>query len=76
MKKRIINVRVVPNAKKNEIIQQADCLKIKVTAPPVEGKANEILIEVLAEHFNVKKSAIRIIKGERSRNKMVMIEET
>ncbi len=69
-----INIKVVPNAKKNEVIQQADHLKIKIAAPPVEGKANKVFIEVLAEYFNVKKSAIKIIKGEKSRDKVVMIE--
>lgn len=71
---KIVNIKVVPNAKKNEVIQEVDHLKIKVNAPPVEGKANKVLIEVLAEYFNVKKSAIRIIKGEKSRDKVVMIE--
>ncbi len=71
---KIVNIKVVPNAKKNEVIQMPDYLKIKITTPPVEGKANKILIEVLAEYFNVKKSAIRIIKGEKSRDKVVMIE--
>lgn len=71
---KIMNIKVVPNAKKKEVIQAVDYLKIKVTAPPVEGKANKVLIDVLAEHFNVKKSAIKIIKGEKSRDKVVMIE--
>lgn len=69
-----INIRVIPNAKKNEVIQEADCLKVKVTAPPVEGKANKALVEILAEYFNVRKNAIKIIKGERSKNKVILIK--
>lgn len=70
---KLINIRVIPNAKKNEVIQEAGGLKVKITAPPVEGKANKALIEVLAEYFNVKKSAVKIIKGAKSKNKVIMI---
>jgi uncharacterized protein (TIGR00251 family) len=46
-----------------------------VRAPPVKGKANEAVIEVLAEFFGVKKSDIRIMSGERSREKVVEIRK-
>lgn len=50
-----------------------DTLKVKLTSPPVEGAANRQLIEVLSGFLNIKKSSIQIIKGEKSRNKVVEI---
>ncbi len=47
--------------------------KVYLTAPPVEGKANKLLLELLAKYFNLKKSQIRIIKGGRTRDKVVQI---
>ncbi|MGQ9464877.1 MAG: DUF167 domain-containing protein [bacterium] len=70
---KLINIRVIPNSKKDEVIQESGGLKVKITAPPVEGKANKALVELLAEYFNVKKNKIRIIKGEKSKNKVIMI---
>jgi len=68
-----VSVLVVPNARKNGVVEEGDHLKVYVRAPPVKGKANEAVIEVLAEFFGVKKSDIRIISGERSREKVVEI---
>ncbi len=48
-------------------------LKVKLTAPPVDGAANEQLIEIIAEEFGVKKSAVRIIRGQSSKTKVVEI---
>ena len=66
-------VRVVPNAKQRKIIADGEMLKVYVTAPAVEGKANEAVIEALAEHFGVKRRQIKIISGEKNRNKVVEI---
>lgn len=66
-------VRVVPNAKRNEVKKEGERIKVYLTAPPVEGKANKLLIEVLAGHFNCKKSQIKIIKGEKSRGKVIEV---
>ena len=68
-----INVKVVANAKKNSIKEENGCLKIYLTAPAVEGKANKALIDFLAVHFVVKKGQIEIIKGLKSKNKTVNI---
>lgn len=71
-----IKVKVIPNAKKNEIVGQlGDVLKIKLKAPAVEGKANAALVEFLAEKFGVKKNQVKIMAGLRSRQKIIKIGE-
>jgi len=76
-----LNVRVIPNAKKNEVAEDiADLfgvrkLKIKVNSPPEDGKANKAVIEVLAEYFNVRKSAVKITSGLTFRDKVIEINE-
>lgn len=67
-------VHVQPNAKKNEIIkQQNGSLKIKITAPPQEGKANRELIALLAQKLKIKKSDIKLVRGETSKTKLIEI---
>lgn len=67
-------VKVIPRSSKNQVIEIGNHeLKIKLTAPPVGGRANELLIEVLADHFGVKKSAVRIVSGVAGRKKIVEI---
>ena len=68
-----IHVKVIPNARKNEVIEEVGTLKVRVTAPALGGRANKAVIEILAEIFNVKKSSVRLIKGEKSRNKIIEI---
>lgn len=70
---KIIAIRVIPNAKKNLIKEEPGRLKVYLNAPAVEGKANKALIEILSEHFSVKKSQIQIIQGAKSRDKVVRI---
>jgi uncharacterized protein (TIGR00251 family) len=65
-----VNVKVIPNAKRDEVVD-GDVLKVYVRAPAVDGKANKAVIKALAEFFNVRKSCIRIVLGERSREKVV-----
>ncbi len=69
-----LNIKVVPGAKHNKIVEEAERLKVYLTAPPVEGKANAALIEFLSEHFKVKRSRIRIVHGQKGRLKLVEIE--
>ncbi|MDO8509993.1 MAG: DUF167 domain-containing protein [bacterium] len=71
-----IKIRVLPRSSKNEVIgEMADgTLKIKLTSPPVDGKANEALIELLAEHYNISKNKIKIVSGLTSKNKIIEIE--
>ena len=68
-----IRVKVVPNSSKNEVKEENGILKIHLTAPPLEGRANKELIGTIAKHFKVKKSQIKIIRGARSREKTVRI---
>jgi uncharacterized protein (TIGR00251 family) len=56
------------------IKKQGEQWKVYLTAPALEGKANLALVEFLAEHFNVRKNCVSIIKGLQSRNKVVKIE--
>lgn len=68
-------IRVTPRARHNEIVEVlADhTIKIRLTAPPVEGKANEALVKFLAEILNVSKSRIEIVAGETGRDKLVSV---
>jgi len=67
-------VKVIPNAKKNEVIMEEGKLKVYVNVPAKDGKANRALIEILADFFNVKKRDVKIVSGEKSREKIVQIE--
>ncbi|BAY33751.1 hypothetical protein NIES37_19000 [Tolypothrix tenuis PCC 7101] len=68
-------VKVKPNSKQQKIEEQADgSLNVHLKSPPVDGKANEELIKLLAEKFNVPKSYIRIKSGATSRQKLVEID--
>ena len=61
--------------KKNEVKKEDRNFKVYLTAPPVKGKANKMLIEVLAEYFGCKKSDLRIMKGDKSRDKFIQKTE-
>ena len=67
-------VRVQPRAKKNAIVgEMGDALKLALTAPPVEGRANEACIAFLSEVLNVPRSSVTIASGESSRNKVIRV---
>jgi uncharacterized protein len=68
------SVKVHPRAKKNAITGEiGDALKLALTAPPVEGRANEGCIEFLAKVLSVPRSSITIAAGESSRNKLIRV---
>lgn len=70
----IIKVKIIPGSSKNKIIGvYNDSLKITITSPPVEGKANKKCIAYLAKYFIVAKSKIEIISGQTSKNKLIKI---
>ncbi len=69
-----LTIRVKPNARRNEVKEvERNIYIVSVTAPPVEGKANKMVIETLAEYFGKPKRAIAIVRGENARVKVVEI---
>lgn len=70
----IQEIKVIPGARKNLYKEENGIVKVYLTAPPVDGRANQALCEFLAEHFDVRSSAIEIIKGLKSRNKVINIK--
>ncbi|MBN1289868.1 MAG: YggU family protein [Actinobacteria bacterium] len=69
-----IKIKVIPGANKNRIETAGEEeLRVYVKVPPVKGKANEEMIGLLAKHFKVGKSEVEIVKGRRSRNKVIRI---
>jgi len=69
-----IQVKVKPSSKTEEVSQEGDTFIVKVKEPPKEGKAIQAVIKLLAEHFGVPQSQVRILSGFRSRNKVIEIE--
>ena len=70
----IIKIKLIPRSSRNEIIgKENDVIKIKLTAPPVEGKANKALVQFLAKKLGAPKRDIEIVSGERSREKSIRI---
>lgn len=71
----VINIKVEPRSSRAMVVgPYGDALKVKLTAPPVDGAANKQLAEILAKYFKVKKASISIIKGQQSKNKVVEIK--
>lgn len=70
------SVKVKPNSKNQAIVEEEDgSLTVHLKSPPVDGKANKELIELLAKKFNVSKSSITIQLGLSGRNKLVNIRD-
>ena len=69
----IIKVKVIPNAKRNELVKTDSGYRVRITATPVDGKANDALVEFLSKEFKVSKRSIEIIKGQTGRNKTIEI---
>ncbi|WP_372742350.1 DUF167 family protein [Neptunomonas sp.] len=71
-----LSCQIQPKSSRDEIVGlHADSVKIRITAPPVDGKANAHLIKFLAKAFGVSRSAISIASGETGRKKVVRIED-
>lgn len=69
-----LDLYIQPGAKKSEISgQHGDSLKIRIHAPPVDGKANEEVCRFLSKFCGVSLSAVQIVRGEKSRHKSVVI---
>ena len=76
-----ISIKVVTHAKKSEVVADdidlfgARILRVKISQPPEDGKANKALIELLAEYLQVKKNSLTIIAGEKSTHKIIEINQ-
>ncbi len=70
-----INLRVQPRASRDEISGwlDADALRVRVTAPPEDGKANAAVVKLLARQLGVARSDVEIVSGRTSRNKVVEV---
>lgn len=69
-----IKIKVEPRSSRAGIVgPYGDALKVKLTSPPVEGKANRELIELLAKEFGIHKKDIEIVSGQSSKNKIVKL---
>ena len=69
----ILRLKIIPNSSKNEAIWENQTLKIKITAQPIENKANKALIEFLSKKLKTAKSNIKILKGEVNKEKTLLI---
>jgi len=70
-------IRVTPRAKQNKVQPQADgSLKVYVTAPPEDGRANEAVVETIAQWLGVKRRDVEIVRGATSRHKIVRVTGT
>jgi hypothetical protein len=69
-------IKVHPRAKKNAITGEVgNALKLALTSPPIDGRANEACIEFLAKLLNVPRSSVTIAAGDTSRNKVIRVRE-
>lgn len=73
----LISVKVIPRSRKNsvelEVGEEGERLKVRLTAPPVDGAANEALVALLAERLGVPKRQVVIVRGATSRQKVVEV---
>ncbi|MCX8123381.1 MAG: DUF167 domain-containing protein [Spirochaetes bacterium] len=74
MEEYFISVKVIPKSSKNSVQFEDGILRVHLNAPPVDGKANKALIQLLAHVLGVPKSSVEIIRGEKGRNKQIKIK--
>jgi len=69
-----LKIAVTPNSKKLKVVKISESeYRIRIDAPAVEGEANKRLIEIMSEYFKVPKASVKILKGLKSKNKIVEI---
>ncbi|GHO89483.1 DUF167 domain-containing protein [Dictyobacter formicarum] len=71
----LVSVRVIPRSTRNQLEWNGEVLKARLTAPPVDGAANEALVALLANRLALPRRAISIVRGATSRQKVVNIEQ-
>ncbi len=72
----VIVVRVSPRSSRSLVEGVVDgSVKVRLTAPPVDGAANEALIKLLAAHFKISKARVEIVSGARGRHKQVLLRD-
>lgn len=71
----ILSIYVKPNSKKEQIIVDNDSFTLYITESPVEGKANKIILKILSKFFNIPITNIEIIKGNKSHDKKLSLNE-
>ncbi|MEI8128024.1 MAG: DUF167 domain-containing protein [bacterium] len=69
----IIRLKIIPNSSRNEAVWENGALKIKITAQPIENKANKALIAFFSKKLKTAKSNIKIVKGELNKEKTLLI---
>jgi len=69
-----LQIKVIPNASKTELVKIETGYKARIQCPPMDGKANDALITLLSKEFGVAKNSIEIIRGKMSRNKTVLVK--
>ena len=70
-----ITVRLSPRASRDEVGPfEGDVLRVRVTAPPVDGRANRALVRLLAKRLGVARGDVRVIVGEKARRKVIAVE--
>jgi len=70
----VLKVRVIPKASRNFIKEENGYLKVYLTRPAQDGLANKQLLDLLAEYLGVRKYQIRIVRGDKTRNKVIEID--
>ena len=71
---KVLEIKVIPNAGKTELVKTETGYRARIACAPVDGKANDALIELLSKEFGAAKIDIEIVKGRTSRNKTVVIK--
>ncbi len=73
----VIILKIIPNSSMNGFVigeDKSQPVKLKVTAPPVENKANKAVIEYLSKYFKIPKTSIYVVKGETSKEKTILLK--
>jgi uncharacterized protein (TIGR00251 family) len=70
-----VRLRVVPNARKSEVVGiHGDAIKLNIAAPALDGRANEALVEFIAEKLGIARREVTLASGEKSRDKIISVK--